>query len=321
MNLEKDCYNSKFSHIYVEKGIRNHDRTRKILEHFKDSQIIEIDHYKDVFCRRAQDYGEQHQSKQLIIAGKYGNLFYEGAPVCQSFGNEYFYYTSCAMNCIFDCEYCYLKGMYPSGNLVIFVNLEDYYSQLEEILSKHSAYVCISYDTDLLAIEELTGFVKAWNDFAAEHDKLKLELRTKCGSFTISPDKVIKDYEHQTASLNGRLESARLAMEAGFGVRLCFDPMIFCADWKSNYEQMLMTVKEKIDIDKLEDVSVGSFRISQDYLKKMRKNATDSAVAWFPYENCDGYYQYPQELMQQMESYLVSELEKCIAKEKIFRWK
>ena len=28
----------------------------------------------------------------------------EGAPVCQSFGNENFYYCSCMMNCIFDCE-------------------------------------------------------------------------------------------------------------------------------------------------------------------------------------------------------------------------
>ena len=36
------------------------------------------------------------------------------------------------MNCVFDCEYCYLKGMYPSANLVVFVNLEDIFAEVEK---------------------------------------------------------------------------------------------------------------------------------------------------------------------------------------------
>lgn len=44
------------------------------------------------------------------------------------------------MNCIFDCEYCYLKGMYPSGNLVVFVNLEDIFAELESLLAQ-KAYI------------------------------------------------------------------------------------------------------------------------------------------------------------------------------------
>lgn len=102
----------------------------------------------------------QHGSKALIIARKDGQLLYEGAEVCQSFGNEYFYYTSCVMNCIYDCEYCYLKGMYPSGNLVIFINIEDIFAELETLLAKHPVYLCVSYDTDLLALENIAGFVK-----------------------------------------------------------------------------------------------------------------------------------------------------------------
>lgn len=54
------------------------------------------------------------------------------------------------MNCIFDCEYCYLKGMYPSGNLVVFVNLEDIFAELEALLAQKSIYLCVSYDADLV---------------------------------------------------------------------------------------------------------------------------------------------------------------------------
>ena len=90
-----------FSHIYVEAAVRNHPRTQRILQHFLKAQVISITHYKDVFCRKGQQVHLQHGSKALIIARKDGQLLYEGAEVCQSFGNEYFYYTSCVMNCIY----------------------------------------------------------------------------------------------------------------------------------------------------------------------------------------------------------------------------
>ena len=117
-NLENDYYNPFFSHIYVEKAVCGHPRTERILKRFPDARVIVIDHYKDVFCRRGQDFILQQRSQKLILAANRGKLLYKGAAVCQSFGNENFYYTSCMMNCVYDCEYCYLKGMYPSGNMV-----------------------------------------------------------------------------------------------------------------------------------------------------------------------------------------------------------
>ena len=78
-------------------------------------------------------YSVQEKEKALIIAEKKGTLVYPGAKVCQSFGNEHFYYTSLVKNCIFDCDYCYLQGMYPSANLVVFNNIED--MNLEELES------------------------------------------------------------------------------------------------------------------------------------------------------------------------------------------
>ena len=84
------------------------------------------------------------------------------------------------MNCIYDCSYCYLKGMYPSGHMVLFVNIEDYLEELDHILKTQNMYVCISYDADLLAMEAVTGYVRLWSAYAAKHENLKLEIRTKC---------------------------------------------------------------------------------------------------------------------------------------------
>lgn len=336
--FENHYFNTLFSHIYVEKSVRNHPRTKHILKKFASSEVIEISHYKDVFCRRGQNYLLQHRAQNLILAQKEGTLVYQGAPVCQNFGNDFFYYTSCMMNCIYDCEYCYLKGMYPSANIVIFVNIEDIFHELEQMLADHPVYLCVSYDTDLLALEAVAGYASQWCRFAAGHaGRLKIEIRTKCAgkqffteqnplpgviyAFTLSPQEVIDAYEHGTPSLSQRIGCAAQAVCLGHPVRLCFDPMIYMRGWQECYAAMLEEVFCRIDLDHVVDVSVGTFRISQEYLKKMRKQEPDSVIAWFPYQNDQGYYHYPDELMHQMEQGLVRRLKEYMPPDKIFLWR
>ncbi len=336
-SLSEDCFNPYFSHIYVEEAVREHVRTKRILEKFPSARVITVNHYKDVFCRRGQSGVLQHRTQKLILAARQGAMLYEGAPVCQSFGNRYFYYTSCVMNCLFDCEYCYLKGMYPSANIVIFVNLEDIFAEVERLLEQHPLYLCVSYDTDLPALEQITGYVQEWCDFAEKHTDLKLEIRTKCANqwlvqkarpipgviyaFTLSPQAVIDAFEHHTASLAERISLAAELVAAGCQIRLCFDPMIYVPDWRRHYGELLEQICRMIDFDKIVDVSVGSFRVSQEYLKNMRKQEPDSAVVWFPFQCDGGYYHYPQELMEEMEHFLTERLAEKISGEKIFRWR
>lgn len=336
-NLENNYYNPAFSHIYVEKKIMENPRAERILKKFPESTVVEIDHYKDIFCRAGQNAALQHFSQKLVLAAKEGQLVYKGAPVCQSFGNEHFYYTSCVMNCIYDCEYCYLKGMYPSGNLVVFVNLEDMFDEVDALLLRHPVYLCVSYDTDLPALEGILGYVEKWTEFAGTRQNLKLEIRTKSANieaierraalsnviyaFTMSPQPVCELYERKTPGLAQRIKCAARALALGNPVRLCFDPMIYCRNWRSHYGDMIEEIAAQIDFGCLQDVSVGSFRISKDYLKTMRRSQPNSSVVQFPFQNEGGYYRYPDEIMREMESFLVSKLKKYIPEEKIFLWK
>lgn len=387
---ERPVLNRIFSHIYVEEKVFLDEEYRKkaeeIISHFPEAVVIRIRHYKDVFNRHKQNYVRQHEAQALILAIKQGSLVYPGAKVCQSMGNEHFYYTSCMMNCLYDCEYCYLKGMYPSGNMVIFLNLRDIFSEVEALLRKHPVYLCVSYDSDLMAVEKLTGYVREWIDFTNRHPELTIEVRTKAGNidfesllkangaeavnssrtadivdadaghtagvmffsdgknngnrgeydkkvrgtaivsprnifaFTLSPDFVVKHYEHKTGSLEGRLQSVKKALELGFTVRLCFDPMIFCPDWRNEYGKMMDKVFAEIPVEKIYDFSVGSFRLSEEYLKNMRHNMPDSAVVQYPYENDHGVYHYSRELTHEMETWMVERLCGKVPEEKIFRW-
>lgn len=323
-----------FSHIYVEHQAAGHPVTNKILKHFPGAKIIYIQHYKDVFNRSHQNFFLQKQAPALILAKKEGKLVYPGAPVCQNFGNHYFYYTSCMMNCIYDCEYCYLQGMYPSGNMVVFVNLEDIFSEVDQLLKEHPVYLCVSYDTDLMAFEGAAGFVKRWYEFAAQRPQLTIEIRTKSGAFgclehlqpvsnvifawTLSPQCVIEKYEHYTASLQVRLKQLRKAAGAGFTVRICFDPLIYVENFKEIYEAMVHEVfSEPVE---LMDASIGVFRVSVDYLKQMRRQRPDSQLLWYPFVSEQGVYHYGSELSIVMTGFVKRCLERYMDENKIFIW-
>ncbi|MBP5493329.1 MAG: radical SAM protein [Clostridiales bacterium] len=334
MSSKNDLFNYPFSHIYVEHAVADHPLTKTILKRFSKSVVIPIEHYKDVFNRSRQNFGEQKKSQSLILARRSGPSVYKGAPVCQDFGYDHFYYASSIMNCIFDCEYCFLKGMYGSGNIVVFVDLEKAFAEVEELLSKHPVYLCVSYDTDLIALESLTGFASRWAAFALAHENLTIEIRTKsfrkdiydtitpCErvifAYTLSPDEIIQKHEKKTATLSERLSAASYAMEKGFPVRLCFDPLIYCRNWKDAYSSMLFEVKDRIDTGRLKDISVGSFRIPSDYMKKLRKDFPGSSICQFPYENRGGVFQYPKNLQNEMEKTLVTMLQSLVSKEKIY---
>ena len=170
-----------FINIYVEHEALNYQLTKDILSQNSNANVITIGHYKDVFSRPRQDVLLQKETQSLILAVKKDEFLYKGAPVCQDFGNQNFYYCSSVMNCVCNCEYCFLKGMYESGNLVVFVNLEDYFAQIKN----DNKYICISYDTDLFPLESMLGYVKKWLDFARVNNEVTLEVRTKCKNLDV----------------------------------------------------------------------------------------------------------------------------------------
>lgn len=337
-------YQEHFQHIYVEEALLQSPEAERILRKFPKAKVIPIKHYKDVFNRKKQGRLAQSHSRKLILAKKEGQRLYDGAVVCQYFSESHFCYTSLLMNCPFHCAYCYLQGMYPSSNLVMFLNLEDYFADCRKwIAEKGSLYLCISYDTDLLAMEGIYPYVEEFARFLNQENALRIEVRTKAGgeglwrkmqklplssdarkrmifAFTLSPEEIIEEAEEGSARLSSRIFAIQKALEEGYLVRLCFDPMIYHPRWKELYGDLLQEVFEKIPMEQIHDCSVGSFRISESYLKAMGKALPNSPHTQFPYENTGGYYHYPKALMEEMEGFLYSRLQEKLPKEKIFRW-
>lgn len=352
-----------FSNLYIEEELwekRGQLIPKQLLARTNSAEreasapitVIPIQHYKDVFNRSRQSLAVQKHAPSLILASNHGTLLYPGAPVCQSFGNRHFYYASNLMNCIYHCDYCYLQGMYPSGHMVAFCNLTDYFAEVAAVLKQHPVYLCISYDTDLLALEPLFHFTEQWMRFAKHHPDLTLEIRTKSGNpklfsmlrnawdseaeeksssgpanlvfaWTISPEELSLATEHGAAPLSARLKALKAAKCAGFSVRLCFDPMIYFPGWQEAYQKLVYQVFEqpasKLFPEELLDASIGVFRISTEYLKAMRKKRPDSPIVQFPYVTESGISHYGS-LSEKMVQYLYKLLLPYLPPERIFVW-
>jgi spore photoproduct lyase len=72
---------------------------------------------------------------------------------------------------------------------------------------------------------------------------------------------VIEQEEHGAASLEARLEAARLCSEAGYPVGFHFDPLISYPGWEKAYQAVVDLLFEKIDPSRVMWVSLGGLRL------------------------------------------------------------
>ena len=331
-----------FHHVYAERKLIGQYDADSVLKKLPGSRVVWINHYKDIFNRKGQSLEIQKKSPALILAKKEGQLIYQGSRECQSFGNEHFYYTSCMMNCLFDCEYCYLQGMYPSADVVIFMNIEDIFSEVDRLLMEHPVYLCISYDTDMVALESITGYCKRWIEYAKEKTGLTIELRTKARlpesflqqldkkeceniifAFTLSTDMIQLSYEHNTPSIQARIESIARAAMQGLNVRVCFDPLITQGDIderRAEYGELTERLFDSVEPELLYDVSLGEFRVPCDYLKRMRKRRPVSELLAYPFAVEEGSF-CCGDAGTELADYVESCLGKQLPPEKIYRWR
>ncbi|MCC5816772.1 MAG: DNA photolyase [Leptospira sp.] len=314
-----------YSTIYIENGVENSPVTKRILEKLPKSNLIYIHDYKEVFNRPNQNFQAQKLSPKLILARKKDNFLYKGSSLAPDFGEENFFYNALLLNCPYNCDYCYLQGMYSSGNIVLFVNIDDYFEKTDEYLKRLGRiYLCLSYDTDLLGMESWTGYSASWIEFARLRPNLILELRTKSANWrsiqdikpipnlilawTLSPQNIVEKYEKKTASLPARIKAISSAMDAGWDVRVCIDPILDVPGWKEEYSGLVNILKESGVLPRVREVSLGSFRMNKDYFARVKNLRKDSHIYLSEFITEDGASFYPLSKREEMVHFLQEKL-------------
>lgn len=323
-----------FNTLYVEEKAYNYPITSNLLQRFKDLPVVTINHYKDIFNRPKQHFVAQKLHPSLVLAVREGQLLYEGPGICQDFGYENFYYTSFLLNCLFDCEYCFLQGMYQSANIVAFVNTEDYMNSMANTFAGKEVLLAISYDTDLVAFHNVIPYLEYFYDFFAQNPNILVEVRTKSANqvfynkylplenliiaFTLTPDEIIKKYERHTPLLEARIKAVNTALSKGFKVRLCFDPVFALPGAEQAYESFFHYIFFHINPESLLDVSYGFFRMPRDFFQRIEKIRSSSLLYAEEYCLKDNVINYPEPVAERIKKKHLEIITKYINEKKVF---
>ena len=323
--------------IYVEETIQNHSRTKFILNKFKKSRIILINKYGEIFNKRNQNFRIQKANPCLILSHK-RDSFILPAPEGFGIGSSKSFYFSHMYNCIYDCRYCFLQGMYSSANYVIFVNFEDFDIAIKKTIEKHinSKLTFFSgYDCDSLALENVTGFAKHILSIFKTYPQIEIEFRTKSVqkepflsmkpmqnvilAYSLIPELMSNSLDNRAPSISKRLLVISELASRGWKIGLRFDPLIHGENWKELYRELLENIYNNIPLDCLHSVSFGSLRFPKRMFKDIYKLYPKEPLFTSPLSLNNNMISYDIAIEEEMTSYCKNLSLKYINNNQIFK--
>jgi spore photoproduct lyase len=165
------------------------------------------------------------------------------------------YQFSLVSNCPGNCEYCYLQttqGTKPY--LKIFVNLDDTFNVIKDHIKQNDDKITTFEAASLgdpLALEHITGSLAKTIEFFANLEKGRLRVVTKYENvnslldlnhnqhthfrISINTNYIIDNFEHNTGSLDERIEAIMKLSKAGYPIGFIVAPIMQYENWKEEY--------------------------------------------------------------------------------------
>ncbi len=282
--------------IFVEREIENHHRVKSILKSFPSSTPIYIDKYGELFNKKKQNFRVQKSFPNLILASKNGKHILQ-VPKSFGIGSSYNFYFSHMYNCLYDCDYCFLQGMYSSADFVLFVNYDKFENEIRqkmEELKGESVTFFSGYDCDSLAFEKISGFVEHFLPVFEELPNALLELRTKsiqlqplvskspienCViAYSLMPHIIAKQIDRKAPSIEKRINVMEKLSKKGWQIGLRFDPLIFGKDWKAMYSNLFSDIFQSVPKKSIHSFTFGPLRFPKEMFKSLIKLNPESKL-------------------------------------------
>ena len=307
-----------FSALYIEEEIAEHPRVLRIASRYPEIPKISIARYGEIFNRKEQNFRLQKNKPALILAKKHQKYVLE-TPENYGLGGDFNYYFSHMLNCIYDCRYCFLQGMYQSAHYLMFINYEDFEKDIIKTLAEHPGETCYfysGYDCDSLALEPITEFVDEFLPIFENHDNAMLELRTKSTqirslldrpvsnncivAFSFTPDEISNALEFKVPSNQKRIGALKKLQDKGWKIGLRFDPMIYDDRYKKQYAELFETIFSQLDSDNIHSVSLGVFRLPESFYRNMQRLYPDEKLFAAKLVKKNGMVSYESSLEKKM---------------------
>ncbi len=321
--------------IIVEKDALEYDMTKEILNKFKDDRNIEI---IDLTSNKLKQhipgndlYSWYRESKKTLVVGTKKSAKFQ---TCKPSAH---YQLPLVSGCMGHCEYCYLNTMLGDRPFVkVYTNIEDILRQVQKYIDERLPDITIfegAATSDPIPVEPYTHSLEKTIIYFGKNNNVRFRFVTKYNDidsllniehngnteirFSINTSAIIDQYEHFTASCNKRIEASIKVAEAGYPIGYLIAPVFIYQDWKDDYHQLLLQLRDKLptnlrypvtfEIISHRYTTIAKNRILQVFPdSKLPMNEEDRKFKYgqFGY----GKYVYPKENLDEIKLFFLKEI-------------
>ena len=272
--------------LFIEEGVRNEPLTRHVLEklsHIKPQYFTadEKEQFEKLSIRDGKEV--------LVIAQKKGRFLKSCPGTQESLCCGYFILES-QSNCNYDCTYCILQTYLNNPPLIVYANLQDMFQELDQIFKMDSLLqyrIGTGELSDSLSLDHITGFTKFAVPFFAQYKRACMELKTKSTeignlkgldhrgktivSWSLNTQRMAQKEELKAASIEARLEAARICQEWGYPLAFHLEPLFYYPEWEEDYRDLIKELFTYVKPESITWISLGGLRLI-DGLKDFTEN-------------------------------------------------
>ncbi|MDD5326872.1 MAG: hypothetical protein PHY02_03545 [Phycisphaerae bacterium] len=272
--------------ILLWQKVSEYPEARRIVKMFPEADVQVIKH------QRKPHFLDMSPAKALL-AGKRILMIGETSSFVGHFDGQlgsnvrccpYYKLVPASNGCPYYCTYCYLAYVYRkfSPFIKININYDTMFKQIRKTLS--SSLRIISFNMgemlDSLALDHITNLTTMLAPFFSGLSNAYLMLLTKSNniynllslepnehtivSWSLNPQYVIEQYELGAASLDERIEAAKLCQEHGWRIRFRIDPGILYPDWQAGYADL---IRKALTVTSPENITLGMLRLLPGHLR------------------------------------------------------
>jgi spore photoproduct lyase len=269
----------KPSIILLWRKVTGDPEAKRILSLFPTVQVRVIKH------QRYQPPSELSPG-QALLRGKRTLMIGETTSFVGHFDGElgasvrccpYYKLVPVSNGCPYFCTYCYLAFVYRkfAPYIKININYDTMFKQVRKVSRYSSGKISFNMGEmlDSLALDHITNLATMLVPFFSGFSKTFLMLLTKSSnvdnllavepndhtvvSWSLNSQQMIRTHEPGTASIDERIEAARLCQSHGYRIRFRIDPGIVYPGWQVDYADL---IQKALTATEPENITLGMLR-------------------------------------------------------------
>jgi spore photoproduct lyase len=272
-----------FSKIFVLNEIAHLPLAQKIPERYPHIPIEQVDNSQKVFEFVLSAKDPIERGKKVLFLTRNQGAFIRQCPGTREYICCGYQIIHIGTFCTMDCSYCILQSYFHPPVLQLFVNTDDLFCDLNELIAKKSKglqRLGTGEYTDSLIWENICDISQQLIQFFSTQNHSVLELKSKTTqidallslnhnrktimAWSLNTPEIIQKQEYRTTPLNARLKAAAQCESYGFPLAFHFDPIILYNGCEQAYESVIDAIFSHVSANNIVWISLGTLRFMPD---------------------------------------------------------